>query len=446
EYLQFLDALESQLLVKHVLHETFANVKVLLNSEKTVQSLSERSLLKNLGSWLGGMTLARNKPIKHKNIAFKELLIEGYDNNRLIVVIPFVCKVLEQACKSKVFKPPNPWLMAILKLLAELYHNVDLKLNLKFEIEVLCKSLEIELKDIEPTTVLKDRPPKELVSQPPRRNEFDKWARNDYGPPVKPPQSTQPPSIPIPPPSHIPHTPINLNNEGITNLAPFITFNPNLSIFTNQPMMKKIVHLAIDRAIREIITPVVERSVTIAGISTRELIIKDFALEPNEEKMRNAAHLMVQNLAGSLALVTCKEPLRISMVTHLRNLLLQNGYSEQNIPEQAILIVVSDNLELACSFIEKAAMDKAVPEIDESLASSFSNRKKHREPYYDMTVYSGISRYMSNLPEPLRLKPNGLQPQQLRVYEDFARIPRLSSHAAAIYGTNDDAITFLIFY
>lgn len=59
-----------------------------------------------------------------------------------------------------------------------------------------------------------------------------------------------------------------------------------------------------------------------------------------------------------------------------------------------------------------------------------------------MTVYSGVSRYMSNLPEPLRLKPNGLQPQQLRVYEDFARIPRLSSQAAAIYGTNDDVIYF----
>ncbi|CAG8817046.1 28194_t:CDS:2, partial [Gigaspora margarita] len=63
-----------------ILHETFANIKPLLNSEKTVQSPSERSLLKNLGSWLGGMTLTRNKPIKHKNIALKDLLIEGYDN------------------------------------------------------------------------------------------------------------------------------------------------------------------------------------------------------------------------------------------------------------------------------------------------------------------------------------------------------------------------------
>lgn len=83
------------------------------------------------------------------------MLLEGYDSNRLIVVIPFVCKVLEQGSRSKIFKPPNPWLMAMLKLLAELYQEADLKLNLKFEIEVLCKSLSIELSSMY-TRPLKD--------------------------------------------------------------------------------------------------------------------------------------------------------------------------------------------------------------------------------------------------------------------------------------------------
>lgn len=75
----------------------------------------------------------------------QQLLLEGFDNNRLIVVIPFVCKVLEQGSKTNVFKPPNPWVMGILKLLVELYQFADLKLNLKFEIEVLCKTLNIDL-------------------------------------------------------------------------------------------------------------------------------------------------------------------------------------------------------------------------------------------------------------------------------------------------------------
>ena len=145
-YSDFLDALSSNILERHIIHETFSNVHVLLNSEKTVASSQERTLLKNLGTWLGLVTLSKNKPIKNRNLAMKELLLEGYDSSRLIVVIPFVCKVLEQGFDSIVFSPPNPWLMSIMKLLAELYHYANLKLNLKFEIEVLCKKLNLDIK------------------------------------------------------------------------------------------------------------------------------------------------------------------------------------------------------------------------------------------------------------------------------------------------------------
>ncbi|KAI1315509.1 hypothetical protein EDD11_000690 [Mortierella claussenii] len=419
-YLQFLDGLQSPLLYRHILHETYANIKILINSEKTVQSSSDRTLLKNLGSWLGGMTLARNRPIKHKNLAFKELLIEGYDSNRLIVAIPFVCKVLEQCNKSKVFKPPNPWLVAIMRLLVELYQFADLKLHLKFEIEVLCNSLALDLKEIEPTSILKDRPPQELVAHPATlTQDFERLSMGGYAPSARMPVQAAVPSTTT-------ATQQDTSMEMVPNLVAFVTFNPP-AFFNERPALKRLVHIAIDRAVREIVAPVVDRSVTIAGISTREMIIKDFAMEPNEEKMRKAAHLMVQNLAGSLALVTCKEPLRVSMANIIRTLFLQNGFTDQNMPEQSILMTVNDNLDLACSVIEKAAMEKAIPEIEESLANAFNARKKHRErtgqPYYDMATYQS-SRYPASLPEPLRIKPSGLSPQQLRVYEDFARLPR----------------------
>lgn len=74
--------------------------------------------------------------------------------------------------------------------------------------------------------------------------------------------------------------------------------------------------------------PVVERSVTIAGISTRELVAKDFSMEADDNKMRQAGHLMAQKLAGSLALVTCKEPLKSNLATHMRQFLVENGFSE----------------------------------------------------------------------------------------------------------------------
>lgn len=60
-------------------------------------------------------------------------------------VIPFVAKVMESCAKSRVFKAPNPWTMAIMNVLAELHKEPEMKLHLKFEIEVLCNKLEINL-------------------------------------------------------------------------------------------------------------------------------------------------------------------------------------------------------------------------------------------------------------------------------------------------------------
>lgn len=53
------------------------------------------------------------------------------------------------------------------------------------------------------------------------------------------------------------------------------------------------------------------------------LAAQDFAVEPDEQRMRKAAHLMVGSLAGSLALVTCRDPLRTSLTNRLRSLLAQ---------------------------------------------------------------------------------------------------------------------------
>lgn len=58
---------------------------------------------------------------------------------------------------------------------------------------------------------------------------------------------------------------------------------------------------------------------------------KDFATESNEDKLRRAGHLMAQKLAGSLALVTCKEPLKSNLATHLRQYLLDHGFAEVSV-------------------------------------------------------------------------------------------------------------------
>lgn len=52
-------------------------------------------------------------------------------------------------------------------------------------------------------------------------------------------------------------------------------------------------------------------------------------MESDEGRMRKAAHLMVSSLAGSLALVTCREPLRSSLAGQLRHLLANTMEANQ---------------------------------------------------------------------------------------------------------------------
>ena len=62
--------------------------------------------------------------------------------------------------------------------------------------------------------------------------------------------------------------------------------HPSAPLINPCPQLKRIVPPAVERAILEILSPVVERSVTIACYTTVELLVKDFATDPDETRMR----------------------------------------------------------------------------------------------------------------------------------------------------------------
>ncbi|WWD18096.1 hypothetical protein CI109_102544 [Kwoniella shandongensis] len=448
-YQQVLDSLNSSVLERHVLWETYRKARDLLNSEATMNSASERTTLKTVAMWLGRITLARNKPIRMRELSVKDLLIQGYDTERLIVAIPFVCNLLSSCKDSLVFHPPNPWIVAILRLLAEFYHYAELRLNLKFEIEVLFGKLGVELESLEPANLLRMHvPPPAPQPELPNRldielqratseimnggQRFSDLPGNEAYARMQQLQSEQAVQA-------AQDALARRVDELITQLPEYLIFNQDYPIFT-APTLKRIVHHSIDRAIREIIGPVIERSVTIAGISSRDLIQKDFGTEPDAMKMRSAAHMMVQNLAGSLALVTCKEPLRSSMIANVKSMLEQNGYTDETMPDAMIAGVVNQNLDVACSVLKKAAMEKAAKDIDVNLAPQYAARKAHQnsrtqQPFWDGASF-GVAISHAALPDPLKLRSGGLTAQQFRVYEDFGEPTRMISHPTP--STNGD--------
>ncbi|KAL0063300.1 CCR4-NOT core subunit cdc39 [Marasmius tenuissimus] len=427
-YLRFLDALNRKAVDEFILHETYVKSMNLLNSERTMNLGTERTMLKNVGGWLGSITLARDQPIKHKNLSFKDLLIEGYDAGRTTVAIPFVCKVLEAGSRSRVFRPPNPWLMAVMSILAELYFFAELKLNYKFEIEVLCTSLDIDLDTIEPSVVLRNRPTIDNLAGPPLPEyveDINSLPMGSYDPASTQhlSQSDSQQVLGLATSAADPTTELGPLIESIlNNLERSVQINRQLAPLDTNHSFRRAVQFAAYRAVRDIISPVVERSVTIAGISTRELVAKDFATEAHDDKLRKAAHSMAQKLAGSLALVTCKEPLKVSLASNIRTMLLDHGFPEAAQQPNLVEILVSDNLELACAAIEKAAMERAVSDVDEGFAAAYEARRRHRETrpgqtYWDSTAPP--STFAMSLPDPLRIKGSGVQPIQAAVYEAF---------------------------
>lgn len=409
-YLALIQSFEKKSLWADVLRETYVSTFRTLNAESTMQTALDRTHLKNLAVWLGSLTLARDKPIKHRNIAFKQLLIEGYESQRLLVIIPFVCKVLAQGRHSTVFKPPNPWVMDIIRGLMELYTKADLKLNLRFEIEVLCQELQLDHKTIEPSDEIMNRIPhiEEATDAMPSEimDRFDNLSMNGMAGGVGGGRFS---------PQEI--------TSSIPDLGPLLQYPP-VNDMVNQGRLQEIMRTAITRAVHEIISPVVERSVTIAAISTAQMIHKDFATEPNEAKVRAAAINMVKKTAGALALVTSKEPLRASMTNYIRAL---SGELPQGLPEGTIIMCVTSNLDLACSQVEKKAEERAVPEIEEMIEPELEARRHHKmtrpdDPYVD----PGLSRWSWTIPAPFKLQPalGGLNQDQMAIYDEFARQPR----------------------
>ncbi|XP_067356607.1 CCR4-NOT transcription complex subunit 1 isoform X5 [Channa argus] len=437
-YSNFLDTLKNPEFVKMVLNETYRNIKVLLTSDKAAANFSDRSLLKNLGHWLGMITLAKNKPILYTDLEVKSLLLEAYvkGQQELLYVVPFVAKVLESSLRSMVFRPQNPWTMAIMNVLAELHQEHDLKLNLKFEIEVLCKNLSLDINELKPGNLLKDKEKlknlEEQLSAPkkeakPPEEMLPVSTTGDFvpfaAPPSTPAATTTTCTTTGPPTPQFSYHDINV--YALAGLAPHININVNIPLLQAHPQLKQCVRQSVERAVQELVHPVVDRSIKIAMTTCEQIIRKDFALDSEESRMRVAAHHMMRNLTAGMAMITCREPLLMSIATNLKNsfaaALRAPTPQQREMMEEAAARIAQDNCELACCFIQKTAVEKAGPEMDKRLATEFELRKHARQEgrrYCDPVV---LTYQAERMPEQIRLKVGGVDPKQMAVYEEFAR-------------------------
>lgn len=117
--------------------------KVLLGSEVVATHAAGRSILNQIGRWIGCLTLARNRPLLMRDCDLKQMLFDAYKETQLFSVVPFVTRILSSASKSSVFRPPNPWLMGVLSVLSGVAACPGLQGELRYEVELVMQQLGV---------------------------------------------------------------------------------------------------------------------------------------------------------------------------------------------------------------------------------------------------------------------------------------------------------------
>lgn len=430
-------SLEMPSLVDLVLDETYRNIRNLLRNYRDSDNINDRTVLKNLGHWLGLITLQENRPILSSRLDLHGLLVEAYIKGlmHLYFVVPFVAKVLNGVSKSKVFRPPNPWTVSLIAILVELHSIEDVKLNLKFEVEVLCKYLDIELVHYQGKVFNRWLERKELPKsyEPMLGNVIN--ASQIGGPSttavtaasLETPSSTtiestasSATSTTAPSTATIPNGTMTISTSlssvpsGSVKFYNYNDVNPNYM----QRMLSLPTHLSesTKEALKKLIfTAVTDFSGTIiekifkTTYSTVEAVSKkDFPNEANNVLCRTATHNMLRTLVGGYALILAKEPLSNRLGTLiLQQLTINIRPTPEQMREVETLAasIVSENIELCTCLVQKICIDRCLMLYD-------NRSKQESEQRSDPSELS---------PESMRYRPSNITIKHMAIYHELGR-------------------------
>lgn len=451
-YFQLIMQIDSKDLINFQISDTLKYIQKIYNyNAKTLDDLSERNFMKCLGNWLGKLTLSRNKPILAKDLDFRDLLLNAFETGKLNVIVPFTSKILENSKGSKVFTIKNPWIRAILGILNSVANIQGLRNNIIFEIKELFKKLGINDENIEipNTNILEGKIPNKNSADFIIQNQNQILFQNNNNQII--PNSS----------NYIHHTqydgsklvqkPIideqqqNLLKQdlgtqiiGSNYLLELIKIFEDQKIFEQQLIEKKqvpgLLFKVLTESISNIIAPVIERAVNISLVTTKELVIKDFQYEPDEKKFIMASTNFIKSLAGALASVTCKEPLRMSFTKKMKDFLVEKKIDMKTQEEISKMKYTGDFLNLGCDYIFNFVQKKAAENVlqDETIIKEIERRKTvdlNGVNLFSYDTNTPLMKIVNKLPPILKPNKKGLTKEQLLIYNNFPTFIGSSSNA-----------------
>uniref|UniRef100_A0A0K0EDC4 CCR4-NOT transcription complex subunit 1 n=1 Tax=Strongyloides stercoralis TaxID=6248 RepID=A0A0K0EDC4_STRER len=445
-YNMLLKEIGNETLDEMIKKETFRSITILLRLDTRIrnQAYADRQTLKNMGNWLGMITIARDKPIVSCDLDLKSLLLEAYakGEEEIAFVVPFITRVISSAAKSTLFDAKCAWISSILSVLAEMYYESSLKLNLKFEIEVLCNDLDIKLSDIIVGKTLKNTDLiKGLTSQ---MGKFKKVENETAPSPI--PQSVRPPvpsnnlSIPLTT-TFTPSEEVALPIESLykfhyhdvtVNVVDFFTKNcafpqGNL-IIQAMPIIKRTIFKAMSDAIVEMKPFVFEKALKHSLAVTESLLKKDFIFETNVYKIKEAAHNLMRSSTAALIAVNVKDHMAQTLMHQLKNQIttVVMQQTDLSIPKEQLIGLIDGlvkdlytlNEELVTCISIKNAVDKGAVDVTR-MVSEYVNIR-HITSDSKLTPAPNARAIQNLLPDELKFNEDGVTPAQYKVYENLA--------------------------
>eukprot|EP01054_Gregarina_sp_Poly1_P008750 Gregarina_sp_Poly_1__8749@NODE_523_length_7729_cov_225_108588_g414_i0_p1_GENE_NODE_523_length_7729_cov_225_108588_g414_i0NODE_523_length_7729_cov_225_108588_g414_i0_p1_ORF_typecomplete_len1598_score287_46CNOT1_CAF1_bind/PF16415_5/6_9e64CNOT1_TTP_bind/PF16417_5/1_3e03CNOT1_TTP_bind/PF16417_5/3_2e32DUF3819/PF12842_7/1_7e32_NODE_523_length_7729_cov_225_108588_g414_i01054796 len=452
-YAEFAESLGQPRMLDLLTNVTYDCINLLLKFAVSArEATSYRTVVKTLGSWLGRLTIARNKPLKSRSMDLRALLYDSFERGNLIVAVPLVCALLAHVKDSRTFKLPNPWTSSTLICLGNLYEVPRLKQTILFEIELLMRNLDLDLPQFinqEGNLFLSLKPPADSPDIQPATKlpiKISPSVASGYAEDATAP----PPALPTTDHSAISSEAATAPSGGqlMAALSKSVAISRSLVIFQRHPELKIAVPLAIERAIRQLIGVISERAVILAVGTTVELVQKDFAMESDSDLVKRAANLMAAALGGSIVSVTGRSPLRLAVIEHFKDLIKSadsisdSETKDDDLVNQTAQVIAGDNLALASLLIEQVVVEQSVKAVQEALAPSLEKRRIKRasnEPFIDPTYFGPDRKWPKALPSILQLTPVH-ETKKLHIYSDFASVGPLKRVSASSGETADSLI------
>lgn len=400
---EFLEAVGLKRMFELVSIQTYIFIKELLKSNLNEGQNSKK--LYAIGSWLGMITLARNKPILAMHLDIRKLLVEAFLHYQhyLLTVIRFVLKIMLSIKKSRIFAPPNPWTVSILNIIAELYFEQESSLKLQIEVELFCKALEININEFNGRSehLKNENFVKESDFQLTNRIELPRMGEQVEVDPKKPSVEDL------------------LNEDNLRKFKQSLIFQSNLKILCLYPSLESSIRDVIVNTILNCLPEVHEKKLMPLYLTACQIVTKDFALNPSSQELISGAYAMVVTPCRAVVQLYSLE-LEKNLNEDIQLLLSQCPNINQTIIKTSVATIITDNIKVCLNFLATVCEQKARVMIFEGLEDQINIRQNrpNGQDYFDPEE---LKFQNERMPDLLRIKVGPTPKQDLVVYEQFAK-------------------------